>query len=328
MVNNSNTALSLTLSYLPEEVSGSIKKYLSINGTSEGGLSEIRLRAYGPLGLAISGKNVSLPVRISEKEVSETFSRVCRGAVFAHRDDVCSGFVPIGQGVRVGVCGRARYERGILVGVSDISALVFRIPSGECSFAGEIYSEWKRRGGGMLIYSAAGEGKTTAIRSLARLIGSGKRPYRVVVADERSEFDEGAYRSAHVDVLKGYKRSLGIEIAIRTMSAEVLIVDEISSPEDARALLLAIGAGVDVIATAHGRRVSEISKRPHMRELIEAGLFSSFCSLKREGERFSFCFEEVSRKRIERTSLATINFSTFRRIKSCKVLRENNTNQL
>ena len=148
----------------------------------------------------------------------------------------------------------------------------------------------------MLIYSAAGEGKTTAIRSLARLIGSGKRPYRVVVADERSEFDEGAYRSAHVDVLKGYKRSLGIEIAIRTMSAEVLIVDEISSPEDARALLLAIGAGVDVIATAHGRRVSEISKRPHMRELIGAGLFSSFCSLKREGERFSFCFEEVSRK--------------------------------
>ena len=145
----------------------------------------------------------------------------------------------------------------------------------------------------MLIYSAAGEGKTTAIRSLARLIGSGKRPYRVVVADERSEFDEGAYRSAHVDVLKGYKRSLGIEIAIRTMSAEVLIVDEISSPEDARALLLAIGAGVDVIATAHGRRVSEISKRPHMRELIEAGLFSSFCSLKREGERFSFCFERI-----------------------------------
>jgi stage III sporulation protein AA len=233
---------------------------------------------------------------VGDLEMREIFRRICGGAVFAHRDDVSRGFIALPCGIRVGVCGRARYEGGILTGVGDISSLVFRIPTGECSFGKELYSDWLKMRGGMLICSRAGEGKTTAIRSLARLIGSGERPLRVAVVDERCEFDLSEYVGSHVDILRGYRRSLGVDIAIRTMTAEVIVVDEISSREDSRALLSALGAGVSVIATAHADGLDSALRREYIREMVTEGLFESCCSIKRRGERFGYTIEKISDK--------------------------------
>lgn len=282
------------LSFLSGGTEKKILEYLTGANTPLEAVSEIRLRLHGPSALVVSGKNVSFGPPVSQEEIRDTFKRICGGAVFAHRDDTCRGFVSLEGGIRVGVCGEAKYERGSVVGVAEISSLVFRIPGGACSFAGELYKSWCSLGsGGMLICSAAGEGKTTAIRALARLIGSGMLARRVVVADERCEFDPSYYGGSHVDILRGYKRSLGVDIAIRTLSAEVLIVDEISSCEDSLAMLSAIGAGVTVIATSHGRSFRDVMKRGYVRELVEAGLFESVCVISRSAGRFSFSLDRI-----------------------------------
>ncbi len=288
-----NKPISIALSYIPSEIETEIYGYLTKKRTSDTEVNEIRLRSRGPVALTVSGENVSLAARIDRETLKEVFKKICDGAVFAHRDDVCRGFVTLDGGVRVGVCGHARYERGAIVGVGEISSLVFRIPSGECAFARELYREWMARGGGMLICSRAGEGKTTAIRSLSRLIGSGERARRVVVVDERCEFDIGAYGTAHVDILRGYRRSLGVDIAVRTMSAEVIVVDEISSGEDSAAMLSALGAGADVIATAHADSLSGAMSRNYVRELIAGGLFKSACVIERRNGRFGFSIEKI-----------------------------------
>ncbi|MBQ7343459.1 MAG: Flp pilus assembly complex ATPase component TadA [Clostridia bacterium] len=285
--------LNVVFSYLPREISEQMTLYLERRRTSEGDVSEIRLRAHGPVSLVVRGENISLGISAGAEAMSETFKRVCGGAIYAHRDDVCRGFVTLEGGVRVGVSGHARYEGGALMGVSDVGSLVFRIPTGECSFARELYREWLLREGGMLICSRAGEGKTTAIRSLARLIGSGERPRRVVVVDERCEFEPRDYSRSHVDILRGYRRATGVDIAVRTMSAEVLIVDEISSPEDSAAMLSALGAGADVIATAHADSLRSALMRGYVRELVEGGLFGSVCVIERIGGRFSFSVEQI-----------------------------------
>lgn len=276
------------LSYLPDKAVRAVGHYLEKTGTSEKSVNEIRLRAFGPLTLTVSGRNVPLGVSLGAEALKEVFKRVCGGAVYAHREDVCHGFVTLDFGIRVGVCGHARYDGGVIVGVGDISSLVFRIPSGECSFARRLFDEWHRVGGGMLICSAAGEGKTTAIRSLARLMGSGVGARRTVVIDERCEFDPAGYPDSQVDVLSGYKRSLGVDIAIRTMSAQIIIVDEISSHKDAAAMLAAVGAGVTVIATVHARSLGDAMKREYVKELILGGLFDSVCVIKRVDSRFDF----------------------------------------
>lgn len=282
--------------YIPEQINEGIRRYLLKSGTSEWNIEEIRLRSPGPTSLTVRGRNISLDVALSSATLKEVFKRVCDGAVFAHRDDVCRGFVSLESGVRVGVCGHARYESGAVIGVGDISALVFRLPFSECSFAGELYDEWLKIGGGMLVCSPAGHGKTTAIRSLAKLIGLGRAAKRVVVVDERCEFLPEKYADAHVDILRGYRRSLGVDIAIRTMSAEVIIVDEISSPEDAAAMMSAVGAGALVIATVHASDLNGAIGRKYVKELVDGGLFGSVCVIKREGDEFSFSLDRIDRR--------------------------------
>ena len=294
-----STAYREALSYLGDSVRGMVEKYVSSSGTSEADVNEIRLRRDGVTSLLVSGRNIPIGKGLGDGTVKEIFKRVSGGAVFAHREDVCRGFITVGRGIRVGVCGRARYEGGRMVGVSDISTLVFRLPSSECSFATRLYRRWHAVGGGLLICSGAGEGKTTAIRSLAHLIGSGSDARRVVVVDERLEFDPTAYRDAEVDVLRGYRRSLGVDIAIRTMSAEVLIVDEISSLEDADAMLSALGAGVTVIATTHARSMVDAMKRGYVKRLVAGGLFESVCIIKREGELYDFNLENIDLAELE-----------------------------
>lgn len=295
------TAMMKVLSYLPGDTAERIRDFLTKTGTSEREIGEIRLRSNGPLSLVVRGENVSLGFSVGREEVERTFERVCDGAVFKHRDDVSRGFVSIDGGIRVGVGGHARYEGGAEIGVDSVSTLVFRIPSGRCSFARELYRDWLKLSGGMLIASRAGEGKTTAIRALAGLIGSGRRARRVVVVDERCEFiDE--YTGAQVDILRGYRRDAGVEIAIRTLSAEVLIVDEISSARDSAALLGALGAGVNVIATVHAHSLEDALKRGYVRELIFGGLFRGLCRIQRTGADFSYTIFDIEEGLESRTA--------------------------
>ena len=279
---------------LPRYVSEEISEYLESAHIPSRGVNEIRLRSFGVCSLVVYGNNVPLRSRVTKEMMREVFKRICGGAAFLHRDDMCRGFISLDGGVRVGVCAEARYERDSVVGIGEVSSLVFRIPSSECSFGKELYTQWRNLGsGGMLICSAAGEGKTSALRTLARLIGSGEAPLRVVVVDERCEFDMESYPEAHVDILRGYRRALGIDIAIRTLCAEVVIADEISSSDDSRAMLASVGAGVKVIATAHARCFSDLMRRAYVRELILAGLFDTVCAITRKNGRFSFNIESV-----------------------------------
>ena len=282
------------LAFIPSNVREEINEYIHRTHTPRRRVNEIRLRSYGVCSLVVSGKNVPLGSRVSKDGIRETFKRICGGAVFLHRDDMCRGFITLDGGIRVGVCAEARYDRDLVVGIGEVSSLAFRIPSSECSFGNELYARWRAFGsGGMLICSAAGEGKTSALRTLARLIGSGESPLRVVVVDERCEFDIDSYSSAHVDILRGYRRDLGIDIAIRTLGAEVLIVDEISSGDDARAMLASVGAGVTVIATAHARCFSDLMRRDYVKELILSGLFDTVSTITRKNGRFSFSIDSV-----------------------------------
>ena len=287
------------LSYFPPGISAAVLSYLEKKHTDSGDVNEIRLRAYGPVSLVISGENLALDIIAGKGAIAEIFRRICDGAVYAHRDDISRGFVTLDGGVRVGVAGHAHYDGGGMVGIGEASALVFRIPSGECSFANRLYREWLTIEGGMLICSKAGEGKTTAIRSLARLIGSGRRAKRVVVVDERCEFDPEAYSSAQVDILRGYRRSIGVDIAIRTMSAEVLIVDEISSVDDSRAMISALGAGVDVIATAHADSFDSLLRCEYALSLVKGKLFRSVCIIKKSCDGFSFLMHPIDFDKIK-----------------------------
>lgn len=251
------------------------------------GLSEVRLRSPGRCSLVMSGENIILSSQISREETEEILRRMTGGSLYAFRDSICEGYVTLECGIRVGVCGRARYEGGRIVGVSEIASLVFRIPHGVSDTAGEIFRAWEARGmPGLLIYSPPGCGKTTALRSLAALIGGGARPRRVVVVDERCEFSADDYSSATVDILSGYTRELGIGIATRTMSAEVIMVDEIGGEAEARGIFGAVRCGVPLIASIHASTLCEAVTKPGIMRFLRCGAFSLFAGIFRMRDGF------------------------------------------
>ena len=276
---SSETVLNL-LSYMPSRISGEISRLLK--GRREGclGLREIRIRAEGRCSINYLGDTVPLFETLTKNEVDQLVDLLCEGALYAHRDTIASGYITLRGGVRVGICGYARYEGGNLVGVSELRSLVFRIPGGECEVADELYTAFSEARCGMLIYSPPGVGKTTALRSLAESIGGGKLPRRVCVVDERCEFSEEDYSSCEVDILKGYSRRAGIEIATRTMSAEVIIIDEIGA-DDAESIRDVLRCGIPIVATAHAADFEEIKHKPCLATLLETGAFDVFAGISR-----------------------------------------------
>ena len=74
---------------------------------------------------------------------------------------------------------------------------------------------------------------------------------------------------------------------IRSMSPDILVVDEIGRPEDSMAVLEAVNAGIKLISTTHGHTFADIQKRPFMAHLLSQNVFERFIEIQRDdkGER-------------------------------------------
>ena len=264
---------------LPSAIRNEILRLVSGRRGGFSQVREIRIRRDAACSLIIGRENVRLYNIINKEELDLLISRLIGGALYAHRDSIASGYISLEGGVRVGVCGYAAYEDNRLVGVSDMRSLVFRIPTGSCEFGDQLYSVFREGiGQGMLIYSPPGVGKTTALRSLAQSVGGGRDALRVCVVDERCEFSEEDYRGCQVDILKGYKRREGIEIATRTLSAELIMIDELGA-EDCRSIIEVVRGGIPLIATAHASSLDEVMIKPSLRGLTELSVFSVFVGI-------------------------------------------------
>ena len=83
--------------------------------------------------------------------------------------------------------------------------------------------------------------------------------------DERSEL-AGCCRGVpqndigmRTDVLDGCRKAEGMQMLLRAMAPEVIAVDEIGNERDRDALEAAFHCGCKLLATAHGRSLSDIS---------------------------------------------------------------------
>lgn len=119
---------------------------------------------------------------------------------------------------------------------------------------------------------------------------------KVGIVDERSEiagsrrgipaFDVGP----RTDILDGCPKAEGMMMMIRSLSPDVLIADEIGRPEDAEAVTEALHAGISVVASAHGKEVIELARRPGLGGLLEqrCSKDTSFCIAQKQDSPFVF----------------------------------------
>lgn len=208
---------------------------------------------------------------VTREDIDEIFLRLCGYSVYSHTDEIRNGFVSANRSLRVGLGGTAVLEKGEIKTVRDITSLSIRIPREMRGCAEGILQAGVALKNGVLIAGAPSSGKTTLLRDLARCLGTAGR--RTVVLDERFELlADGFDLGACTDVLQGYPKREGLAHALRCLSPEFILCDELGE-EDLSAVKAVSFAGVSLIATIHAGSVRELQRRPLCRELLELGAF-------------------------------------------------------
>ena len=261
---------------------------------------EIRLHNGRFATVTCNGKNYFTDVSLREEEINGILKRMCKDSLYAYTQHINEGYLSLQGGIRVGVCGNARLEQGRVIGVSDVSGLMIRIPHPPKLSAIPLVNLLKEGQGlgGLLIYAPPGIGKTTLLRALASEISHGCNGWRTVAVDTREELFPVLNGEAKLlDVLVGYPRAIGIEIAVRSMGAEVVICDEIGNAQDADAILTAANCGVPIVATAHAASAQELLRRPAFSRLHDAKVFYAYIGIERHASE-GFLYHITKREEI------------------------------
>ena len=281
-----NEILDYALSLVPGGIAEEIKRVSLARCDCPEGISEIRIRSVGVSSLVISGENVKLQRRVSDSEMADIFDKITSGSPYAFERELSEGYVTSRYGIRIGVAmSEIKSESRIAL------SIVFRLPLAECSYGEELFGLWQKKGGGMLLYSPPGAGKTTALASVAKSI-SEKKGKKVVIVDERGEFPPESFCDTCVDIIRGYPKAKGIEIAVRTLGAEVTVTDEIGGAGEARQIELFGRGGIPFIASAHADTLRELYSKRTVAPLIEQGFFSTLVRLFKDGAKFGFEVED------------------------------------
>ena len=257
-------------------------------------LEEIRVRISRPIELTARGVPHFLPYIVDSEDAVHLLNKISHFSIYTLEEELKRGYITIEGGHRVGLAGKVILEQGKVKAIRDISSFNIRIAREKVGIAQTLIPRIYRDGWlHTMIIGPPQTGKTTLLRDIARIIssgdpGSGLPASKVGIVDERSEI-AGCVNGIpqmtfgnRIDVLDACPKAEGMMMMIRSMSPEVLVVDEIGRHEDADAIMEAVNAGIKLIMTTHGNSLEEIKRRPTLQAVLEMGVFQRFIELSRK----------------------------------------------
>lgn len=265
---------------LPEKIGNEIKNFIR-----EGNIQEIRIKVGKPIILILSNEEKILDCITTNDEVKGILVKISNYSLYAYEEEIKQGYITIKGGHRVGIAGECVISNGEIKTIKNISSLNIRISKAVVGSAKKIMPiiTGGDRIYNTLIISPPKCGKTTILRDIAKNISNGMytvglKGKKVVIIDERSEV-AACYNGVpqmdvgiRTDVLDNCLKNTGMIMAIRSLSPDVLICDEIGTLGEVEALNMAFNSGVNIVVTVHGFDIEDIYSRKVFKELIDESI--------------------------------------------------------
>ncbi|QHE52921.1 stage III sporulation protein AA [Pontibacillus sp. HMF3514] len=278
------------LRILPPHIEDEIRK---IPDTDLIQLQEIRYRINRPLELIFDHKYECLTHVIPTAQDGQfLLNKLGDHSIYRLEDELREGYITIAGGHRVGLSGKVNTDQGTVKAIRHISSYNIRIAKEKIGVATSLVEQLYQNDDyqNTLIIGPPQTGKTTLLRDMARIMSQGDQNHpskKVAIIDERSEI-AGCIKGVpqhqvgmRTDVMDACPKAEGMMMMIRSMSPEILIVDEIGSEADVKAIMEAVYAGVTIISTVHGDRYEAIKQRPSLAKLFHQKVFKRLVVLER-----------------------------------------------
>ncbi|MCX0350297.1 stage III sporulation protein AA [Clostridium perfringens] len=267
---------------LPDKINSCLKDKSNLNK-----LQEIRVKVGKPLNIVLDNTETIFSYVIRREDVKAIIQKISNYSLYAFEEDIRQGYITIQGGHRVGLAGQCVIEDNSIKTIRNITSLNIRVCREIVGCSNSLMNSLveNNRVNNTLIISPPKCGKTTLLRDITRNISNGisqigLKGKRTVVIDERSEI-AACYNGIpqmnvgmRTDVYDNCIKSEGMMMAVRGLSPEVIICDEIGTYKDMEGLMMAYNSGVSIIATLHGRNVEELYRRPVFREIVENNIIN------------------------------------------------------
>lgn len=257
-------------------------------------LQEIRIRVGRYMSFQYDGKeyivNTKKDYKIKEEHMREILEYISQYSLYAYEQELKQGYITIEGGHRIGLVGKVVLEKGQVKSLKHISSINIRVAHEVigCSDTLLPYITHNQGVCHTLLVSPPRCGKTTILRDLIRQISDGNiwsEGMTVGVVDERSELGacyQGVAQNnlgCRTDLLDSCPKLEGMMMLVRSMSPQVIVVDEIGMKEDIYALEYVLHCGCKVIASVHGSTIEDIRNKPLLKELFENQMFQRYVIL-------------------------------------------------